>query len=351
METIDTFDKFKEFIQTPNYWADTWAISTMEKLLNIKMIILSEEAYVSGDLDSVLKCGQLNDDVLEKQGKFVPDYYIMIGYSGNHYELISYSNKRILKFSEIPYDIKSLIINKCMEKNAGPYYLIKEFRNLKTKLGLSPDEGAPMDDENEDIQMYDPETIFMFYNKSANAKAGNGSGEKINKHRLTDFNALNKDKVCEDWRKKLDDDWIAPFTIDGKRWASVEHYYLGSQYKKGYPDIYATFSLDSETDISKDVALAKQAAKKSNKLKSKQKVPDHVKIDADFFEVGVNPRYIEERKRALVAKFSQNMDLKKILMETKNAKLMQFQRGDTPKIDDLLMKVRVAISDEDKSKE
>ena len=121
--------------------------------------------------------------------------------------------------------------------------------------------------------------------------------------------------------------------------------------KKGYPDIYATFSLDSETDISKDVALAKQAAKKSNKLKSKQKVPDHVKIDADFFEVGVSPRYIEERKRGLVAKFSQNMDLKKILMETKNAKLVQFHRGDTPKIDDLLMKVRLAISDEDKSKE
>ena len=140
-------------------------------------------------------------------------------------------------------------------------------------------------------------------------------------------------------------------SIDGKRWASVEHYFLGCQYKKGYPDIYATFSLDSETDISKDVSLAKQAAKKSNKLKSKQKVPDHVKIDADFFEVGVNPRYIEERKRALVAKFSQNMDLKKILMETKNAKLMQFERGDTPKIDDLLMKVRLALATEDKSKE
>jgi predicted NAD-dependent protein-ADP-ribosyltransferase YbiA (DUF1768 family) len=238
-----------------------------------------------------------------------------------------------------------------MEKNAGPYYLIKDFRNLKTKLGLSPDEGAPVDDETEDIQMYDPETIFMVYSKSAKAKAGKGSGEKINNNRLTDFNTLNKDKVCEDWRKKLDDDWISPFTIDGKRWASVEHYFLGSQYKKGYPDIYATFSLDSETDISKDVALAKQSAKKSNKLKSKQKVPNHVKIDADFFEVGVKPRYIEERKRALVAKFSQNMDLKKILMETKNAKLMLFERGDTPKIDDLLMKVRMAISDKDKSKE
>ena len=350
MEGVDSFEKFKEAIKKTDFWADTWAISTLEKKLNMKCIILSEEAYKNGDLDSVLQCGQLNDDIT-KTDHYSPEYYIIVSHQGNHYQLITYKEKRILRYPEIPYDIKSLIINKCMEKNAGPYYLIKEFRNLKTKLGLSPDEGAPVDDENEDIQMYDPETIFMFYNKSANAKAGKGSGEKINKHRLTDFNALNKDKVCEDWRKKLNDDWIAPFTIDGKRWASVEHYYLGSQYKKGYPDIYSTFSLDSETDISKDVALAKQAAKKSNKLKSKQKVPDHVKIDADFFEVGVSPRYIEERKRALVAKFSQNMDLKKILMETKNAKLMQFHRGDTPKIDDLLMKVRLAISDEDKSKE
>jgi hypothetical protein len=350
MEGVDSFEKFKGIIKKTDFWADTWAISTLEKKLNMKCIILSEEAYKHGDLDSVLQCGQLNDDIVNSDN-YSPEYYIIISHQGNHYQLITYKEKRILKYPEIPYDIKALIINKCMEKNAGPYYLIKEFRNLKTKLGLSPDEGAPVDDENEDVQMYDPETIFMFYNKSANAKVGKGSGEKINKNRLTDFNTLNKDKVCHDWRKKLDDDWIAPFKIDGKRWASVEHYYLGSQYKKGYPDIYATFSLDSETDISKDLSLAKQAAKKSNKLKSKQKVPDHVKIDADFFEVGVNPRYIEERKRALVAKFSQNMDLKKILMETKNAKLMQFKRGDTPEIDDLLMKVRVAIANDDKSKE
>lgn len=350
MDGVDSYEKFKGVIKKTDFWADTWAVSTLEKKLNMKCIILSEEAYKNGDLDSVLQCGQLNDDIT-KTDNYSPEYYIMVSHQGNHYQLITYKEKRVLKYSEIPYDIKALIINKCMEKNAGPYYLIKEFRNLKTKLGLSPDEGAPVDDENEDIQLYDPETIFMFYNKSANAKAGKGSGEKINKHRLTDFNALNKDKVCEYWRKKLHDDWIAPFAIDGKRWASVEHYFLGCQYKKGYPDIYATFSLDSETDISKDVSLAKQAAKKSNKLKSKQKVPDHVKIDADFFEVGVNPRYIEERKRALVAKFSQNMDLKKILMETKNAKLMQFERGDTPKIDDLLMKVRLALATEDKSKE
>ena len=67
MATIDTFDKFKEFIRTASYWADTWAISTLEKLLNIKVIILSKEAFDHGDLDSVLQCGQLNDSHLEQQ--------------------------------------------------------------------------------------------------------------------------------------------------------------------------------------------------------------------------------------------------------------------------------------------
>jgi hypothetical protein len=67
MEGIDTFEKFKEFILTSNYWADTWAVSTLEKVLNIKIIILSKESYDADDLDSVLKCGQLNDEYLDSR--------------------------------------------------------------------------------------------------------------------------------------------------------------------------------------------------------------------------------------------------------------------------------------------
>ena len=350
MKDIDTLDKFKEYIQTSNYWADTWAISTLEKLLNVKIIILSQETYNNGDLDSVLQCGQLNDDVLERQGNFSPDYYIMACYLGNHYTLVTYKDKRIFKFTEIPYDIKVMVINKCMEKNAGPYYLIKDFRNFKTKLGLSPDEGYPEEDENVDYELYDPETVFMFHSKSSHQKAGKGSGEKINPARLTEFNTLNKDKVCEDWRKKLDDSWISPFTLDRHRWASVEHYFQGSQYKKGFPDFYLKFSLDSDSDISKDVSLAKLAGSKSNKKgKLKQKLrSDNIIIDADFYEIGLNPRHVEERNNALTAKFTQNLDLKKVLMETKDAKLMHFERSSPAVADELLMKLRKKIRDDDK---
>jgi predicted NAD-dependent protein-ADP-ribosyltransferase YbiA (DUF1768 family) len=236
-----------------------------------------------------------------------------------------------------------------MEKNSGPYYLISEFRNFKMKLGLSPDEGSPdYDDEVIEYDKYDPETVFVFYSKSSHNKAGKGSGETIKKSRITEFNTLNKDSVCVDWRKKLDDTWIAPFSLDGHRWSSVEHYFQGSQYKKGFPDFYLQFSLDSESEISKDVVLAKALGakpNKQNKLSQKTK-SNNIVIDSDFYEMGVNPRYEEERLKALLAKFTQNLDLKKVLMETKDAKLMHFERGNPAKTDELLMKVRRTIGNE-----
>ena len=38
------------------------------------------------------------------------------------------------------------------------------------------------------------------------------------------------------------DQWMVPITVDGLRWSSVMHYYLGSQYKKGFPNFYKDFS-------------------------------------------------------------------------------------------------------------
>jgi predicted NAD-dependent protein-ADP-ribosyltransferase YbiA (DUF1768 family) len=217
------------------------------------------------------------------------------------------------------------------------------------KLGLSPDEGSPDDDDDVlEYEKYDPETIFVFYSKSAHNKAGKGSGETIKKSRITEFNTLNKDSVCTDWRKKIDDSWVAAFTLDGHRWSSVEHYFQGSQYKKGFPDFYLQFSLDSESDISKDVSLAKLVGSKPNKQHKLSQKPksSNIVIDADFYEIRTNPRHEEERLKALLAKFTQNLDLKKVLIETKDAKLMRFERGNPAKTDELLMKVRRTIGNE-----
>jgi phospho-N-acetylmuramoyl-pentapeptide-transferase len=72
--------------------------------------------------------------------------------------------------------------------------------------------------------------------------------------------------------------------------------------------------------------------------------PDkNVKFDTDFQEGDVPMRNLEERSAALDAKFTQNMDLRKILAETKKAKLVHFVRSVPPIMDEALMKVRAKI--------
>lgn len=343
MKNIDTLDKLKEFMMKPDFWANAGTIATLEELLNMKVIILSEKIYNTGDEDAVLQCGEALDKDLEKEGNFNPDYYIMVTYSGDHYKLITYKDRGIFKFSEIPYAIKARIIKKCMERNAGSYYLIKDFRNMKTKLGLPADEGAPIDTDDNEGDLYDSEVVFMFHAKSAcEPKAGKGSGEKIPTERLTEFTLLNKDKdkVCNNWRKKLDDSWITQFTVDNKRWASVEHYHLACQFKKGFPDFFNKFALTSESDISTDIEIAKAAASKSGLLNHKVLREKHIKPDEDYFEVKLDSPHEVARRKALEAKFTQNLDLKKLLLETKNAKLMHFIRGFPAKMDEDLMKLR-----------
>ena len=311
MEGIDTLEKFRQFILTSGYWADTWAISTLERILNVKVVVLSKEAYESGDMDSVMKCGQLNDSDLERTGVFDPDFYILTSYTGNHYTLVTYKDKRILKFSELPYDIKIMVITKCLEKNAGPYYLIKDFRQLKTKLGLSENEGKPHvpEDDYLNTDLYDNKTVLMFYQSSdALPKAGKGSGETTDN--LLKYKQLNSVK---DWRRMLDDTWSAPFTVDGNKWTSVAHYFMAAQFKRGFPDYALKYAVESNSPISLSVNAAKEEYNQTLKTKKSLLQPDvELAIDPDFFTIKENPTFESERKKALEAKFGQNLDLKQV---------------------------------------
>ena len=340
MENVKSYEDFKQIIKTSEYWADMWGIGTMEEELNIKIIILSEESYFAGDLDSVMLCGHLNSEDINK----TPEHYIILSHTGNHYKLITYKEKGLLKYREIPYDIKMLIINKCMEKNSGPYYLLKDFRELKMNMGLSSDEGSLINDEVVNYDLFDKDTVFMFYSNSGSKKAGEGSGEKIPEDRKLDFNILNNNKgFKKDWRRKLDDSWKSAFKLDNKKWATVDHYFYGSQFKKGHPDFYEQFSLDSNSEISVDPKKAKAAASTKGKYEKKQLRPSNVAHDIDFFQLGHEQRSKEERLSALRAKFTQNMDMQKVLVETKNAKLVKFVRSSPPIVDLELMQVRNEI--------
>lgn len=332
---IDTMDKFRDFIQSTSYWADSWAVSVLERLLDIKMIILSERSHREGALDSVMVCGEIDQD-LQKSGAFKPKYYIMASFTGNHFKLINYKDKRIFLFHEIPYYVKNLIINKCIEKNAGLFYMIQDFRNLRSKMGLdSEDKETEEEAKYTNNDLYDPNIVFMFHSKSdKSSKPGKGSNEKIPDNKRELFKDLGK---IPDWRRKLDDDWTESiFTLDGHKWSSVEHYYQGAKFKNGFPDFTLQFSLDSESEISKSVELARAAGGLSGKRKNKLLRPTKVVIDPNFY----GERNESERETGVRAKFTQNQDMKSLLISTQNAKLNHFIRGAPAVADDALMKIR-----------
>lgn len=339
MNKIDTLDKYREYILSSDFWADAWAISTLEYHLKIKMIILSQEAYSEKAYDNVLNCGEVNKNLKDKKN-FEPNYYIITSYSGDHYKLITYKKKSIFTFKEVPYDIRILIVNKCLEKNSGIYYLVQDFRNFKTKLGLNPDEGNPEQldeiEDSRDYDNYDKSVVFVFQARSLDAKPGKGAGETIDKDIIGDYVSLSKIK---DWRRKLHDSWTeAPFSIDGHRWASVEHYVQASKFKKGFPDFFLQFSLDTPTELSKDPELAIHVAD-LKKAKYKEYRPKNVKVDVDY-NLG---RDLEERTKALEAKFKQNADLQQLLKLTKTALLKEYMRRKPAEPDVLLMKIREQV--------
>jgi len=121
-----------------------------------------------------------------------------------------------------------------------------------------------------------------------------------------------------EFRKMFSNFGVAPFQLDGLHWHTVEHYYQGSKFKRNHPEFYRTFALDSGSEMSKDPNMSKAYGGKTGKYKGKQARPKTIEVDPDFFK----GRGEQEMFDAQFAKFTQNGEMRKALMATKEAQLL-----------------------------
>lgn len=333
MKKVNDLNAFKRVIRTCEFWGETWSLSTLERVLNIKFILMSYEAYRDNDMNNVLNCGQLNDTVLENRGIFEPDYYIILDYNGYHYKLIGYKKKQIFSFRELPYDLKKKVVDKCMEHNAGTFSLIPDFKAFKEEI-KGPSREKPRFEELSEAKikgLYDEDIVFSFYDGSSGKKLpGKGAGEKIPADQVREFADL---AAVPEWRRKLDNSWGQPFMLDGHRWQTVEHYVQASKFKQHNREFYLSFALESGTPLSTNAEMAKDAGSKKGKHNGELIRPAEVSIDPEFNDE-------KALKDAIYAKFSQNEDLGKMLLSTKNAKLVHCKKCKEPKLAEDLIIVR-----------
>ena len=173
---------------------------------------------------------------------------------------------------------------------------------------------------NESIKLY-------FFASSRDEAPGKGyKHETVPDEFADEFKDLAEIK---DWRKKISDMYLCRFELNGLTWNSVEHYYQASKFVKKNPEFYRSFSVESETQLSKDAKLAKMAGAKNSSTRSST-----ITIDPDFLAKG---RGKIELFRALYAKFTQNPELENILRLTRNATLIFVSPIDRSEIEMMIL--------------
>ena len=328
MKGITTLKEFKEKVQSSDFWADESTIKILEEVLNIKIIVIDKE-----NRNGLIHCTDASDTIKSK-GFFKPKYYVIMDLFKKHYQLVSYKNRKMFRFHEIPHAIKEQIKHSCLVGSGNNLYnYIPKFN----KLIKIPDEDEKIDEEtiatiedskaeeqdNIEFKDYDENIHFVFYSKSANKKPGKGKNEKIPKEKEDEYKELGKIK---DWRRVLSNFYVVvkPFELDGHTWNSVEHYYQASKFKN-YTEgsdkhkFYLKFTAESNSELSKDPNKAKKYGGKTQTGKYR---PKHIFMDEEFFN-GKHKKFMEEGQRA---KYTQDPHSQKVLLLTKNAKLIHLMK-------------------------
>ncbi len=146
---------------------------------------------------------------------------------------------------------------------------------------------------------------LCFFSNSPNRSPGTGPYEKVRD--MSRYRDLEK---IINWRQKLSNFAVAPFKLDGKTWRTVEHYFQAQKLRLEDEDLANMFTVESGSLLgtegtgmdARKMRKAKILSEKS--LESWEKQKDEVMA------------------RAWEAKFSQNPEMKKILLATGEAELL-----------------------------
>tara|TARA_B100000780_G_scaffold68163_2_gene45089 strand:+ start:3689 stop:5740 length:2052 start_codon:yes stop_codon:yes gene_type:complete len=354
MKDVKTIDDLRNIIMTKKYWADTWAISTLERLYNVKFIILAQDNFnEKQELNpEVLQCGEA-DKKLQKKEIFEPDYYIITNYEiGSHYQLITYDKnigKGAFKFSEIPYRLKEEVVDICMKSTSGLFSLIPDFRdfakthNVKLEKTHEPKFQSLVDKPKS--QIYDDTMIIQIYSKSVHKKVGEGAGETITKEQKTLPSVLKLFKI-KDWRRKLDNSYLLTkenekLEIKGNQWPSVLHYLFAVRFSN-LPDIYNKFTISNEETLTYELAKSFYD-KMSSTYKSKiLKEADYKNDYSKFLIEALNAKFNIKKDGPIIF----NQELNDILLLTSKSKINIYKpgRGGGAYVATELMKIREVLA-------
>jgi predicted NAD-dependent protein-ADP-ribosyltransferase YbiA (DUF1768 family) len=357
MKSVDTLEKLKKKMQSCQFWGNEWILTTLERILNIKFIVLDFESYTNQDIGSVfMPTTDELDPVLQKRKEFLPDYYILVERNrSKEYTLIGYKARLIFVYSDLPFDLKQWIRNKCAEhaddNNLGDgegdtrclFCYIKQFQHFykqdkKFSRIISKKKELKLKDSFSDSSirnLYDDATVFVIQEKGEknHILPGKAFNEKIREEQIIQFYELLK---YTNWRLKLHDSWVditKPFELDGHFWNSVTHFMNANKFKKKNPEYYLFFTAESTTPLSKNPKLAIAAGSKSGLLKGKVIRPPEIKVEK--YE-----SYKKLLSEALFAKLNQHEEWKNILLATKRAKLTLKCPNGLYKLSNVLMMIR-----------
>ena len=330
MKGVDSLKQFKEKIKSNDFWADDSTIKILEEILNIKIVVVDKE-----NKNGFIHCTDASDTIKAK-GFFKPKYYVIMDIFKKHYQLIAYKNRKMFRYHEMPHAIKEQIKHSCLVGSGNNIYnYIPKFNKLinvpddddndgMDKEAMTTIEDSKAEEEdNIEFKDYDENIHFAFYSKSANKKPGKGKNEKIPKEKEIEYKELGKIK---DWRRVLSNFYVTakPFELDSHTWNSVEHYYQSSKFKNytdgsDKHDFYLKFTAESNSELSKDSNKAKLYGGKNQTGKYR---PKHIFMDEQFFN-GKHKNFMEDAQRA---KYRQDEHSQKVLLLTKNAKLLHLMK-------------------------